>query len=97
MPRSRAAPRKAASSSQLSNAISGRQIETRPRRVAVPGVEPPPAVDKRQVAQIFRPLAQDVVEPHRSRKIVQHRRVWRFAVEALLQIVERRDLIGAHH
>jgi hypothetical protein len=72
-----------------------RHIEGGTRR-AVPGFEAATALGKGQGAQIVATLAQHVVKPHRRRMIAQHLRIRRFAVEALLQIVERRNLARAH-
>ena len=74
-----------------------RQIESRARLPRVPRFEPAPAFGKGQAAQIFRPLAQHVVEPHCGRKIAQQFRGRGLAVEPLLQIVEGGDLAVADH
>ena len=50
-----------------------------------------PPLGEGQGAQILLALAQHVVEAHPGRKVAQQFRVRRFAVEPLLQIVERRD------
>ena len=73
-----------------------RQVEPFPRRTRMPSFETAPALGEGEAAQILRPLAQYVVEPHRRRIIAQHLRGRRLAVESLLQIVERRHLAVAH-
>ena len=97
MPRSRAPSRNSRSSSQLVNGTIGDRSSAGRGALRIPGFEPVPALGEGEAAQIFRPLAQNVVEPHRRREIAQHFRGRGLAVEPLLQVVERGDLAVADH
>src|SRR5947207_3119521 len=61
-------------------------------RRAVPPFEPAAPFAKGQRAEILGAFAQDVVEPHTGGIVAQHLLVRRFAIEALLELIERRDL-----
>ncbi len=97
MPRSRAPSRSSLSSSQLVNGTIGDRSSAGRGSRAMPRFEPVPALGEGEAAQILRPLAQNVVEPHGRREIAQHFRGRGLAVEPLLQVVERGDLAVADH
>ena len=58
--------------------------------------EPAAPFAKGQRAEILGAFAQDVVEPHTGGIVAQHLLVRRFAIEALLELIERRDLAATH-
>src|SRR5438045_8993228 len=66
-------------------------------RRAVPPFEPAAPFAKGQRAEILGAFAQDVVEPHTGGIVAQHLLVRRFAIEALLELIGRRDLAATHH
>ena len=63
----------------------------------MPGFEACASLDERKRAQVFAVLEQKIVDADVRRKVAQHLRGDGFAVEALLQIVERRDGAVSHH
>jgi hypothetical protein len=74
-----------------------RQVESGARLPRVPRFEPPAALGKSAATQVFRTLAENVVETYCRRKIALQFRGRGLAVQPLLQIVERRDLAVADH